>query len=145
MKGIVRARMALAVALVIGLSVLAGGTAWMNGAEKDTIAVIAEADKNGEFPKPVVIIDIKNFKYSPDKVAVTPGTTVVWTQLDSSEHNVHITKNTKQNKLKEDIVSKMLGSGEKFAVTFNEAGTYSYKCDPHVFMSAKIIVQPEKK
>lgn len=102
--------------------------------------VVAKSEK--EYAATVVRVDISNYAFSPERVVIKPDTTVVWTQRDYDLHNVHLFA-SRLNGLKEDIVSDMLARGQTFAVTFYEAGTYEYQCDPHPIMTGTVIVKTD--
>lgn len=78
-------------------------------------------------------VKISNFAYSPETITVKKGTTVTWTNEDSTGHTV----------TSEDdgpLDSGLLSKGEEFSFKFDEAGTFSYFCEPHPQMKAKVVV-----
>lgn len=81
-------------------------------------------------PQPANTIEIKDFAFSPDTITVAKGTTVTWTNKDSTSHTVKGTAFT----------SETLGQGQSYSYTFNEAGTFEYQCGIHPSMRAKVIV-----
>lgn len=78
-------------------------------------------------------IKIDNFSFSPQRVTVTVGTTVVWTNNDDIPHTVVGTH--------QEFRSKGLDTGHTFSFTFTKAGTFDYFCSVHPMMTGKIIVQ----
>lgn len=76
-------------------------------------------------------VNIENFVFNPATITVQKGTTVTWTQMDSAPHT--ITGN--------GFDSGTLNKGQTFSWTFNEAGTFSYKCSFHPAMSGEVIVK----
>jgi plastocyanin len=78
-------------------------------------------------------VDINNFAFSPAELTVKKGTTLTWTNKDSSPHTVTSTDNGK-------LDSKTLDQGESYSFTFNEVGTFNYKCTFHSSMMGKVIV-----
>ena len=79
-------------------------------------------------------IDIKDFAFSPKELKVKVGTTVRWSNDDSNTHTV--TSSTGPAKFD----SKDLKSGATFSFTFTKAGTYSYMCDIHNYMTGTVAV-----
>lgn len=77
-----------------------------------------------------VSVVIKNFAFNPSTIIIPVGTTVIWTQMDSSYCTV----------TGDDFDSGILGQGESFSWTFNNAGTYSYSCSFHPNMTGTVIV-----
>lgn len=80
-----------------------------------------------------VNIGIKDFKFTPDTITIPVGTKVIWTNQDTIAHTV-----TSDNGV---FKSDLLNLDKSFEYTFNQPGTFSYHCDPHPFMIAKIVVQ----
>jgi plastocyanin len=78
-----------------------------------------------------------NFAFSPATITIKPGTTVVWTNMTSTPHTV----TSDDSKTFDSGIANPLGSGGTFKFTFNSAGTFSYHCEIHPFMKAKVIVQ----
>ena len=79
-----------------------------------------------------------NFAFSPATITIKPGTTVVWTNMTSTVHTVtsHDGKTFDSG-----IANPIAASGGTFKFTFNSAGTFSYHCEIHPFMKAKVVVQ----
>ena len=78
-------------------------------------------------------IIISGFKFVPDTVTVAIGTTVTWTNQDSTNHTVVADDGSwKSEKLAKDAT---------FSFTFDKAGTYTYKCNIHTSMKGTIIVK----
>ncbi len=75
-------------------------------------------------------VNIENFAYNPATITVQKGTAVAWTQIDSAPHTV--TGN--------GFDSGNLNKGQTFSWTFNETGTFSYKCSIHPTMGGKVVV-----
>ena len=79
-------------------------------------------------------IKVENFTFNPAELTVKPGTTVTWTNGDDIPHSV-VEKDAK-------FRSKPLDTGDKFTMTFNEAGEFIYFCGFHPHMTGKVIVKP---
>jgi plastocyanin len=77
-------------------------------------------------------VRIENMKFNPDKLEISAGDTVEWTNNDERDHNV-----TAKDK---SFISDNLGSGETFKFTFKKAGKYPYVCTLHPRMKGTIIV-----
>jgi plastocyanin len=78
-------------------------------------------------------ITISGFKFDPASVTVAIGTTVTWTNQDSSNHTVV----ADDGSWKSDSLAK----GASFSYTFDKAGTYTYICSVHPAMTGTIIVK----
>ena len=81
----------------------------------------------------IVNVEIRDYKYTPQNVTVKVGQTVRWTNNDTVLHDV----------VGSGIESDYLQKGEKFTYTFEEEGTYRYKCTPHPWMEGEVIVEAD--
>ena len=72
--------------------------------------------------------------YSPDPLAVLPGTTVCWTNNDSVTHNV--------TSVVPGAFAVRPGSGraQSYREVFPAEGTFGYTCTLHPFMVAQLVV-----
>jgi plastocyanin len=78
-------------------------------------------------------VTISGFAFSPQTLTVSKGTTVTWTNNDSTTHTV-----TSDTGVWD---SGNLAPGKTFSNTFNQTGTFPYHCKIHTSMTAKIVVQ----
>lgn len=78
-------------------------------------------------------VTISNFAFSPQTITVSPGTTVTWTNNDSTTHTVTSDNNS--------FNSNQLAPGNNFQFTFANTGTFSYHCSIHTNMTGQVIVQ----
>ena len=76
---------------------------------------------------------IKNFAFRPMTLTVRAGTTVTWTNQDSSTHTVTAVAG--------GFDSGNMPQGMTFSHTFPSAGTYAYRCNIHQYMTGSVIVQ----
>jgi plastocyanin len=78
-------------------------------------------------------VNIQGFAFSPQTLTVAKGTTVTWTNKDSTTHTV----------TSDDGVwdSGNFANGKTFSYTFNQTGTFPYHCSIHPSMTAKVVVQ----
>ena len=88
-------------------------------------------------PQSSVTIDIQNFAFSPASITIPVGTTITWTNKDSTPHTV-----TGRNGA---FNSGSLGRGQTFQFTFNTPGTFDYFCSIHPSMTATVIVTREEQ
>lgn len=80
-------------------------------------------------------IEIENFAFTPNNITVKKGTTVTWTNKDSTRHDV-----TPDEKTAEFKASELLDKDESYSVTFNTSGTYTYFCSLHPYMKGTVTV-----
>lgn len=75
-----------------------------------------------------------SWQFTPARLEITAGTTVVWLNASSVHHTV-----SAPNLDFED--SGYLDPGESYQQTFTKEGTYSFHCDPHPWMTGFIEVR----
>lgn len=80
-------------------------------------------------------ITISGFAFNPSKITVKKGTTVTWTNQDSTQHNVEPDEPSDDFKR-----SELLAKDESYSFTFEKSGTYSYHCQPHPQMKGTVDV-----
>jgi plastocyanin len=79
-------------------------------------------------------VTIENFAFSPSQITVKKGTTVTWTNNDTTAHTVTELDD------KDGPKSGQLEQGDKYNFTFNTAGTFHYHCTIHTDMLGTVIV-----
>jgi hypothetical protein len=70
--------------------------------------------------------------FVPQAATINPGTTVTWTNNDSVTHTV-----TSDSGI---FNSGSLAPGQSFSFTFPSAGTFTYHCTIHPYMTGSIVV-----
>ena len=78
-------------------------------------------------------VTIANMGFSPDTLTVKVGDKVTWTNQDSVEHTATADDNS--------FDTGAIAQGQSRSITFSKAGTYTYHCNIHPSMKAKIIVE----
>ena len=79
-------------------------------------------------------VSIQGFAFTPSDITVKKGTTVTWTNNDSTVHTVQETdSNAGPN-------SSNLSTGNKYQFTFDKTGTYHYHCSIHPDMTGTVTV-----
>jgi plastocyanin len=74
-----------------------------------------------------------NQAFAPSPATVPVGTTITWTNNDTSTHTVTSDSGA--------FDSGSLAPGAKFSFTFQTRGTFPYHCSPHPSMVATVVVQ----
>ncbi len=77
-------------------------------------------------------VKIANFAFDPATLTVPVGTTVKWTNQDSTDHTVTADD--------QSFDSGQLAQGKSFSFTFTKEGTFTYKCSNHTNMVGTIVV-----
>src|SRR4051812_24580233 len=80
-------------------------------------------------------IEIKDKKYSPAKLTIKAGDTVVWTNRDDGDHT--IVADDGSFGTKDDDLSP----GESYKFTFKKKGKYKYHCKYHPREKGEITVE----
>jgi plastocyanin len=78
-------------------------------------------------------VTIESFAFSPKTITVAIGTTITWTNQDTTAHTV-----TSRNGV---FDSGKMSQGDTFSYTFNEKGDFEYYCTFHPDMTGSVIVQ----
>jgi plastocyanin len=78
-------------------------------------------------------VSIKNFAYVPPSLTVSKGTTVKFTNSDTTEHTATASGGA--------FDTGSIAAGKTQAVTLDDSGTFSYVCTFHPFMHGTIIVK----
>src|SRR3954454_17044810 len=78
------------------------------------------------------IVVIQDFTFQPGDVHVQAGGRVTWVNCDTDNHTSTADGG--------EWSSPLLAPGDRFTQTFPTAGEFPYHCQPHPFMTSRIIV-----
>ncbi len=81
---------------------------------------------------------ISNYSFNPQTLKVAVGTTVTWINMDSVAHSLQSGTPGAPTGV---FGSGLLNHMQSFSYTFNTAGTYTYYCGPHPYMTGTIVVE----
>jgi plastocyanin len=79
------------------------------------------------------IVVIQDFAFEPADVRVRAGDRVTWINCDTDSHTS--TADGGQ------WASPLFAPGERFTQTFPTSGEFPYHCEPHPFMTGRVIVE----
>jgi plastocyanin len=85
------------------------------------------------FAQQVTVVDIRDFAFEPHEVKVTNGATVRWVNRDSAPHSIAMEGGRPGS-------SGQLDPGKEHALTFSDAGRFTYRCGVHPTMLGIIVV-----
>ena len=119
---------ALGAVAALALGACGGDEKGDEGAASTTSAN-GSAPLSGEAP-----VGILNFEFEPQKVTVKAGTKVTWTNGDTAIHNI------KDTSPLATPASTDLGKGDVFSISYDNAGSYSYICGIHNYMTGTVDV-----
>jgi plastocyanin len=77
-------------------------------------------------------VTIKDFEFAPTTTNIKVGDSVTWNNQGPTTHTATANGG--------EFDSGNLAKGNSFSHKFTKAGTYSYFCKPHPFMTGKIVV-----
>jgi amicyanin len=82
-----------------------------------------------------VLVPISQFAFLPAELHVHAGQTVTWVNCEESaiSHTTHADG--------EEWSSPLLAPGAAFSHRFDQPGTFDYHCDPHPFMTGRVVVE----
>jgi plastocyanin len=81
-------------------------------------------------------VQIVNFQFTTPNLTVKPGSKVTWTNADTAVHSV------KDTSPLATPVSPDLAKDSTFSITYERAGSYSYICGIHQYMTGSVTVAP---
>lgn len=131
------------------VAVAAGGNVQFNYPRGDTLWVFALNGTLGPVAPPApapppaanqVTVDIQDFQFQPFEIHVAPGTTVLWKNGDDTAHTATANRDQTNPIHPYEFSSPLLFKGAVFSHTFATAGEFPYHCNPHPFMSGKVVV-----
>ena len=93
---------------------------------------VIEPEPNETIEESIVYVEILDMEYYPDEITISPGTTVVWTNLDDIAHTVS------SSRLKK--TSGRLDTGESWNYTFEDTTVLNYY-DSFYFFKGTVIVE----
>jgi plastocyanin len=93
---------------------------------------VCSIDLGEGFPGSTVVV-IRGFAFDPSEVRIRAGERVTWVNCDTDAHTSTADAGA--------WASPLLASGDAFTQTFATAGEFSYFCEPHPFMMARVIVE----
>jgi nitrite reductase (NO-forming) len=105
---------------------MTGNTTSASGGNSVTISPGSSSPSNGKF-------------FVPDTLTVSKGTTVSWTNGDSTLHTV-TSGSAEAGNSGTEFDSSYLAAGKTFQHQFNIAGTFDYYCTLHPYMKGKVVV-----
>jgi plastocyanin len=78
--------------------------------------------------------------YDPSPVTIKSGTSVTWTNNDSTLHTVS-SGLPEQGAVGTLFDSSLIAPGKTFTHTFDKAGSFDYSCTLHPFMRGHVVVK----
>jgi len=99
--------------------------------EPKTYVITQEEVKPQEQPV-VMEVRIKNLQFLPRSMNIPKATKVEWVNEDDAEHTVTFDSLS---------IDAKIPKGGAFSYTFNEPGTFDYRCSFHPGMTGTIIVE----
>lgn len=83
----------------------------------------------------VVDVTVRDYRFSPQEVRIKAGDTVKWTNREKrTSHSVLFPAEN-------GLESERIFPDESWQRTFQQPGTYDYRCGPHEEMKGSIVVE----
>ena len=79
-----------------------------------------------------VMVTIMNFAFDPDTIRVKTGTTVTWTNMDTTPHTI--------TSLTGEFNSENIPTYGTFQYTFQAMGTFTYHCTIHPMEKSAVVI-----
>src|SRR4029079_11189263 len=106
---------------------MTGNATGASGGNSVTISPGSSVPSNGKF-------------FVPETLTVSKGTTVTWTNGDTTLHTVTSGNPEAGNSSGTEFDSSYLAAGKTFQHQFNTSGTFDYYCTLHPYMKGKVVV-----
>lgn len=116
-----------AMRVFVGLSLLIGLGACSAAEPKDEPA-----------PQRASAVTVQMFRYQPEQLTITPGTTVTWTNRDQI---LHTATGGVPGEPDDSFDGSMDEAGKTFTHTFRARGRFPYFCSRHEGMRGTVIVR----
>jgi len=91
------------------------------------------AANNGGGEEASTTVEMKNVAFAPNRIAVTAGTTIRWTNNDPLVHTITADDGSWD--------SGPIEPGNTWTHTFTQPGEYAFHCTPHPFMKGVVVVR----
>jgi plastocyanin len=121
----------LPVGAALSLLAVAAVLVGCGGGSEGTDRTSSAAGSSGQEAAAVTIAD---YEYAPAKLTIPVGTTVTFSNRDSTPH-------TATSKRQGAFESGSIDTGKSAKVTLDETGTFAYYCLFHPFMKGTIVVE----
>lgn len=82
------------------------------------------------------LVAIRGFAFLPGEVRVKAGSKVTWVNCESADVPPHTSTSDQGT-----WGSPTIAPGVTYSRIFDQVGTFSYHCEPHPFMTAKVVVE----
>lgn len=119
-----------AVAVLLGVGAVLGGC----GTGSDLPSSSTGAASSAPVAAGTVNVVMQSLSFMPDSIAGKVGQRVLWTNQDSSPHNVLYVSGPRF------ASSQILQPGQKFSIRLTQTGTIHYYCSIHPWMKATVVV-----
>lgn len=119
--------------IIAGITMLAAFALAVSACGEETSTSTGISGAVSTAAKKSSVISISGNKFDPAELTVDVGTTVTWSNNDSTTHTVTAPSGA--------FNSGDLKPGQNFGYTFNEAGTYEYGCTIHTAMKGTVTVK----
>lgn len=123
-------------AITIGSMTLMTDSSEVNERQESSSSARATDTESDKTTEETNQVSMQDFDFAPKNILVKKGTTVTWTNNDSAHHNVEFVSGGLKGEK-----GPLLDEGETYTYTFDEVGTFEYKCTPHPFMQASVTVE----
>lgn len=98
------------------------------------VVLITAVPASANSPDANFRVRIVDFAFRPRVIMGNVGDTVIWKNFGGDSHTSTSTTGVWD--------SGTLDPGETFAHTFDTAGSFRYFCEPHPFMTGRVIINP---
>ncbi|MCA9388250.1 cupredoxin domain-containing protein [Candidatus Berkelbacteria bacterium] len=117
----------LTISLVVALAILTSGCSKQSAADTPTDSGTLESPISDQAQ-----LTIKDFQFQPNKLVVKVGTVVGVANQDKVAHSITADDGS--------FDTGLIDKGKSGSLTLDQAGTFTFHCTPHPFMTGTITV-----
>lgn len=119
---------AAAIALILGTAAACFSDRTVTAGEEGECRFPVDAAIPGS-----TVVVIRRFTFEPAEVRVAAGERVTWVNCDEDPHTSTADEGAWS--------SPLLVPGDAFTQVFDESGEFAYHCEPHPFMTGRVVVE----
>lgn len=119
---------------LVGVFLLSGLVAACGSSSKTA----APSGSSGSVAAGNAAVTIKSFAFKPESITVKTGSTITWTNLDGTTHNIQFMSSS----IPKSPDLSASGGQKSWSHTFAQAGTFPYICGIHNYMTGTVKVVP---
>jgi plastocyanin len=125
-------RLKRSLGVAVGLAATALSGCFSERSATAPVEGVCSIPVGGGVPGSTLVV-IQRFTFGPTDVRIRAGERVTWLNCDLESHTSTADAGA--------WASPLIAPGEGFTQTFPDVGVFTYHCEPHPFMTGRVIVE----